>query len=57
MLQKQLEAKDGGGRTVLHLAALSGDCDNLRAVRHMVADHLGESQVGISARVNVFGGP
>ncbi|CAM9206425.1 unnamed protein product [Ectocarpus sp. 8 AP-2014] len=45
MLQKQLEAKDGGGRTVLHLAALSGDCDNLRAVRHMVADHLGESQI------------
>lgn len=55
MLQEQLVEKDGGGRTVLHLAALSGDRDNLAAAIDIVAKHLDESQAGISARVYVFG--
>ena len=32
LLKEQLVAKDDGGRTVLHLAALSGDAGTLHAV-------------------------
>lgn len=56
LLKEQLVAKDDGGRTILHLAALSGDHDTLDAVLLACIDNFHKNQVqGIFSCFHVLG--